>query len=161
MGADIKAEHVAKGFTKKRAARTVYKSTASLLAVPRYCDLLGDQDDEDETERRKMLVSSGNGWRAEIAKWIGDARDSKAEEIADDAEEAAALRAARICNRVLSWKLMSLKVLFGRLTNWFSGLSVEEVNAEVELMEELANIEEDERLDDGGIEIDNDDEYHE
>jgi hypothetical protein len=46
----------------------VHKSTDTLLAVPCYSDLLGDQDDEDETERGQSLVTSRQGWRTEMAK---------------------------------------------------------------------------------------------
>ncbi|KIM89547.1 hypothetical protein PILCRDRAFT_812394 [Piloderma croceum F 1598] len=47
-----------------------HKSTDTLLVVPRYSDLLDDQDDEDESERGRLLVSSSQCWRAEMAKWI-------------------------------------------------------------------------------------------
>jgi hypothetical protein len=45
----------------------------TLLAVPQYSDLLDDQDHEDESERGRLLVSSRQGWRMEMAKWITEA----------------------------------------------------------------------------------------
>ncbi|KAF7970199.1 hypothetical protein HWV62_24784 [Athelia sp. TMB] len=76
IGADIKSEHQALGLAKQRGKRKVHNSTTTLLAVPRYCDLLGDQDEEDETERGRMLVNSSAGWRTEMAKWVGAAREA-------------------------------------------------------------------------------------
>jgi hypothetical protein len=51
VGADIAADHQRLGLVEKRGNRKNHRSTAALLAVPRYSDLLGDIDDEDETER--------------------------------------------------------------------------------------------------------------
>jgi hypothetical protein len=35
-----------------------HKSTATLLTIPQYSDLLDDQDDEDESERGRVLINS-------------------------------------------------------------------------------------------------------
>ncbi|KAJ6546601.1 hypothetical protein B0H10DRAFT_2384429 [Mycena sp. CBHHK59/15] len=85
--AEIRAEHIEKGLYKPRKPRKNHKSTATLLSVPRYQDLLGDQDDEDPTERGRALVSSVVGWRMQMAKWIGDARAAEQEETEEDSED--------------------------------------------------------------------------
>jgi hypothetical protein len=64
----------------------VHKSTETLLAVPRYSDLLEDQYHEDKSERGGALVSSAGGWRAEMAKWISEAREAELEESDNDEE---------------------------------------------------------------------------
>jgi chromosome condensin MukBEF MukE localization factor len=51
IGSDIKAEHQSLGLAKSRGKLKVHTSTNTLLAVPRYSDLLDDQDHEDEAER--------------------------------------------------------------------------------------------------------------
>lgn len=160
MGAAIRAEHQALGLIKDRGKRKVHESTATLLAVPRYCDLLGDQDNEDEDERGRMLVNSTDGWRTEMAKWIGAAREAdKAERLEgnDDHTDDAGARTA-------SWKPMTLAVLFGGIAKSnrrSTRLPAAEIDAESALMEALADIEEDERLDEGAIDIDSDDEFME
>lgn len=162
IGTDIKAEHRANGLVKERGKRGVHKSVETLLAVPRYSDLLADQDNEDEDEHGQMLVSNRAGWRTEMAKWIGDARNAEAEEVSqviEDADDSELARAAETTSSALEWKPMTLEVLFGGLENRFSGLGAEEINAEGELMEALANLAEEQRLDDGAVEIDSDDEY--
>ena len=129
--------------------------------MPRYCDLLGDQDEEDETERGRMLVNSPAGWRTEMAKWVGAAREAdeaaSAEDLADDAGVHAARPAA-----AAAWKGTTLAVLFGGISasrRRSTRLPAAEVSAEAALMEALADIEEDSRLDEGAIEIDSDEEY--
>ncbi|KAJ6619379.1 ribonuclease H-like domain-containing protein [Mycena sp. CBHHK59/15] len=47
--AEIRSEHIKQGLYKPRKPRQNHKSTATLLSVPRYQDLLGDQGDEDPT----------------------------------------------------------------------------------------------------------------
>ncbi|KAJ7831836.1 hypothetical protein B0H14DRAFT_3463782 [Mycena olivaceomarginata] len=47
-----------------------------------------DQADEDPSERGRALVSSADGWRVEMARWISAAREDAAEdEEGDEAEE--------------------------------------------------------------------------
>lgn len=146
------------GIAKKRGKRQIHDSTATLLAVPRYCDLLGDLDAEDETERGRMLVNSADGWRTEMAKWIGATREAdKAErlEYDDDCADDAGARAA-------AWKPITLAKLFGGVVaanRKSTRLPAVEVDAEAALMAALADIEEDARLDAGAIEIDSDDEF--
>ncbi|KAJ6623132.1 hypothetical protein B0H10DRAFT_2187251 [Mycena sp. CBHHK59/15] len=70
----IRSEHVKQGLYKPRKGRKNHKSTVSLLRVLRYHDLLEDQNDEDPSERGDALVSSAEGWRTQVARWIGDAK---------------------------------------------------------------------------------------
>ncbi|KAJ6570699.1 ribonuclease H-like domain-containing protein [Mycena sp. CBHHK59/15] len=79
---------------KERKGRKNHKSIAGLLSVPRYRDLLEDQDDEDSSERGRALVSSSAGWRTDMAKWIAATRAAEREELPDSESEAAAEGAA-------------------------------------------------------------------
>lgn len=156
IGADIKAEHQSLGIAKNKAPRKVHKSTAALLAVPRYSDLLGDQDDEDEDERGRMLISSKQGWRTDMARWIGAARDADAAEEIEDAENALNSTPAR---PDLVYKCVTLAALFGRPDATPTRIPAAEIAAEAALMEALADLDEDERPDEGAIEIQSEDEY--
>ncbi|KIM71269.1 hypothetical protein PILCRDRAFT_93951, partial [Piloderma croceum F 1598] len=79
ISSNIKLEHQTLRLTKMQGKRQVHKSTDTLLAVPRYSDLLDDQDHENESERGQLLVSSRQGWRTEMAKWITEATKIDAE----------------------------------------------------------------------------------
>ncbi|KAJ6628155.1 ribonuclease H-like domain-containing protein [Mycena sp. CBHHK59/15] len=154
--AEIRAEHIEKGLYKPRKPRKNHKSTATLLSVPRYRDLLGDQDDEDPTERGRALVSSVVGWRTQMAKWIGDARAAEREETEEDCEDE---ETPLLPNRPTAWKSLTLQVLFGGAEPRKRKPEPRAMAEEEILMEELANAAEDEILDDGAVEIDSDDEY--
>ncbi|KAJ6587810.1 ribonuclease H-like domain-containing protein [Mycena sp. CBHHK59/15] len=154
--AEIRAEHIEKGLYKPRKPRKNHKSTATLLSVPRYRDLLGDQDDEDPTERGRALVSSVVGWRTQMAKWIGDARAAEREETEEDSEDE---ETPLLPNRPTTWKSLTLQVLFGGAEPRKRKPEPRAMAEEEILMEELANAAEDEILDDGAVEIDSDDEY--
>ncbi|KAJ6622834.1 ribonuclease H-like domain-containing protein, partial [Mycena sp. CBHHK59/15] len=67
--AQIRSNHEQHGLVKSHEGQKNHKSTATLLSVPRYRDLLEDQDDEDLSERGRALVSSPDGWRVQMAKW--------------------------------------------------------------------------------------------
>ena len=60
---------------------------------------------------------------------------------------------------VWKWKPITLALLFGGEKPRRSRLPPEEVDAESQLMEALAELEEDERLDDGEVEIPSDQEF--
>ncbi|KZP23372.1 hypothetical protein FIBSPDRAFT_737740 [Athelia psychrophila] len=144
IGADIKAKHQALGLAKTRGKRKVHESTATLLAVPRYCDLLADQEDEDETERGRLLVNSAEGWRTDMAKWIAAARDAEEAENLDDYDD----QADDAGVRATAWKPITLAVLFGGLEasqRRRTRLPPAEIAAESALMEALADIEENAR----------------
>ncbi|KZP06280.1 hypothetical protein FIBSPDRAFT_902908 [Athelia psychrophila] len=87
IGVDIKAEHQTLGAAKHQLAQKVHKSTSTLLAVPRYADLLEDQENKDESEQGRMLVNSRQGWRTKMAKWVSEARDAEAAEHSDDEDD--------------------------------------------------------------------------
>jgi hypothetical protein len=108
IGSSIIAEHKQAGLVPSRTKRKNHKSTGiNLLAVPRYSDLLDDMDAEDESERGRALVTSEAGWRTEMAKWIGDAREAEDESDSDNEN----LVTPRI--RVPQPKSMTLTTLFG------------------------------------------------
>ncbi|KAJ7042268.1 hypothetical protein C8F04DRAFT_1176428 [Mycena alexandri] len=182
--ADIRADHERQGLIKPRQGRKNHKSVGALLAVPRYCDLLEDQEDEDPSERGRALVSSTDGWRTEMAKWVAD---SKAAEVVERAEaaEKAKWKAQRETLGLDSdseleeedtprlpktprWKPITLATLFGLSEKPLKrkpSESARVLEEEERLMEALAEMEaradadEDARMDDGAIEIDSDDEY--
>jgi hypothetical protein len=157
VGADIKGEHQRLGIAKKWLARQVHKSTVTLLAVPWYSDLLDDQDDEDESEHGRVLINSKQGWRTEMAKWISDARAAEVDEDSDDDDSA--VPAAGPSSRSSQWKPTTLAILFGGCKEPPSRLHPDEIDTEAALMQALAECEEDNRLDDGAVEINSDDEF--
>ncbi|KAF8186109.1 ribonuclease H-like domain-containing protein, partial [Mycena galopus ATCC 62051] len=67
---DKRTKHQRQGLYKSRKGRKNHKSIDHLLSVPRYRDLLEDQNDEDPSERGHALVSSTVTWRNELARWI-------------------------------------------------------------------------------------------
>jgi hypothetical protein len=155
VGADIAADHQRLGLVEKRGNRKNHRSTAALLAVPRYSDLLKDIDDEDETERGRALVTSEAGWRTEMAKWIGDARlraenESDAEPESDDEDLITPARSRK-------WSPCKLSVLFGGEVARPDRHAQMEFDEEAALMEALADQEEDEYPDDGAMEGSGDD----
>lgn len=60
---------------------------------------------------------------------------------------------------VAAWKPTTLAALFGGVMARTSRLPAVEIDVEAALMEVLADIEEDARPDEGGIEIDSDEEF--
>jgi hypothetical protein len=109
----------------------VHKSTETLLAVPWYSDLLEDQYHEDESEQERVLVSSAGGWRAEMAKWISEAREAELEESDDDEErEDVVMNDQQHRNTAWKWKPLTLALLFGGEKPPRSRLPPEEVDAE-------------------------------
>ncbi|KAJ6619208.1 ribonuclease H-like domain-containing protein [Mycena sp. CBHHK59/15] len=171
--AQILSEHQEQGLIKPRAGRKNHKSLKTLLSVPRYRDLLEDQDDEDPSERGCALVSSAESWRTVLAKWIGDARMAEREEVAERAEllateeleelenqQSREQNTPQLLKRLPTWKPMTLQALFGGAekprTRKPSARAMEE---EEILMEALADEIEDTFPDDGAIEVDSDEEY--
>ncbi|KAJ6498527.1 ribonuclease H-like domain-containing protein [Mycena vitilis] len=158
--AQIRSEHQKSGVIKPREGRKNHKSLETLLSVPRYRDLLQDQDNEDTSERGRALVSSPESWRTQLAKWIGDAKASERADNDDDDESDDDDLASRLPNRLPVWKAMTLKVLFGEAEKPRTRKPSQRVmEEEEELMQALAEAAEDEVPDDGAIEIDSDDEY--
>ena len=72
-------------------------------------DLLDDQGDEDESERGRLLVSSRQGWRTEMARWIGEAQVAEHDEDLND-ENDAPVAASNM--RTAKWKPATLVALF-------------------------------------------------
>lgn len=153
VGSSIKTEHQALSLVKTQDKRKVHKSTDTLFAVPHYSNLLDNQGDKDKSECGCLLVSSKQGWRMEMAKWIGEAQAAELNSDLDDENDIPLV----MCNA--KWKLVMLMALFGGqelISSW--NLSTE-MNVEAALMEALAEAEEDEWLDDGAMEIGSDEEY--
>jgi hypothetical protein len=135
-----------------------------LLAVPRYRDLLDDQENEDESERGRALVLLSAGWRTEMAKWISDVRVAEDAEHSDDDSDddtpvagsstASTSRLPRPKSR--KWVKTTLAVLFGGASKPVRKFTDDDIDQEAALMEALA--EEDARPDDGAVEC-SDDEY--
>jgi hypothetical protein len=140
------------GLTKTRSKRKVHKSTATLLAIPWYSDLLDDQNDEDNDEHGRLLVSSRQSWHTEMAKWIGEARTMELDEDSEDDDTPAP-------SRVTNWKPVMLATLFRGQNEPLSQSLPTDTEVEAELMQALAD--EEEQPDDGAIEIDLDDAYNE
>ncbi|KAJ7760892.1 ribonuclease H-like domain-containing protein [Mycena maculata] len=189
IGADLKTDHQERGLIKLRNPRQVHKSTDALLTVPRYRDLIQDQD-IDDSDSGPSVISTAAGWRGVMNQWISDAR---AEEEAE--AEAAKVKAAKAAAALKSgseapvdsdlsddettapirrtpiprwskWKKRTLTELFGGSQKKHAErLSQEEIDAEAVLMKGLADAErhaeaeEDARLDDGAVEIPSEDEY--
>ncbi|KAJ6624566.1 ribonuclease H-like domain-containing protein [Mycena sp. CBHHK59/15] len=167
-----KTDHIERGLVTLRDKRKVHKSTAALLTVPRYADLL-DQEDGHVTKRVSALILSEAGWRTVMAKWIEDAQAAEAEETDDSSDSddddntkfpAQLTPAARPRNS--KWKKKTLAQLFGGSQKKHAErLSQEEIEAEADLMdalvqaETLADAEEDARPDEGAVEIGSDEEY--
>ncbi|KAJ6603978.1 hypothetical protein B0H10DRAFT_1957553 [Mycena sp. CBHHK59/15] len=155
----IRSDHQRDGIYKPRKPRKNHKSTANLLAVPRYRDLLDDQDDEDPSERGRALVSSREGWRTQTAKWISDTRAADRNTEDPDSDEEADTT-PHIPSRLPTWKKITLRVLFGGAEKPRARKPSARVIQEEELlMQALAEELEDDVPDDGAIEIDSEDEY--
>src|ERR1700683_4557407 len=80
------------------------------LAVPRYSDLLEDQNNEDEDEHGRLLITTREGWRTNMARWIGAARDAECE---DENNEDAELPEVLGNGHTAAWKPVMLAKLFG------------------------------------------------
>ena len=108
----------------------MHKSTETLLAVPQYSDLLEDQYHKDKSEQGCALVSSAGSWWVEMAKWIGEARDTELEEESDDDTEVDMVVNDQQCgNMAWKWKPLTLALLFGGEKPPQSRLSPEEIDA--------------------------------
>jgi hypothetical protein len=152
VGGSIKSEHQESGKSKQRVKRTNHQSTSTLLDLLTHSDLLDDQDNEDEAEHGRLLVRSAKGWWTEMAKWIGDAQWA-----ADDEDLDLEDRLPQAC--MSKWKPVTLAVLFAGQKEKFVCRSTQSLDQrEANLMKGIAEMDEDERLDDGTIEIPSDNE---
>ncbi|KAJ7113470.1 hypothetical protein C8R44DRAFT_741065 [Mycena epipterygia] len=69
------------------------------------------KDDEDPSERGRALISSPEGWRTEMAKWIGDARAAQRTDEEADAEDDTNETSAPPPQKS-AWKSLTLQKLF-------------------------------------------------
>jgi hypothetical protein len=155
------------------------------MAVPHYGNLLQDQTDEDESERGRTLVQSESDWRCEMAKWIAAAQDAERaadddsgldETLSDDnieqvtpSETTASSPEGTRVHRLAhlrpprKWKAITLAKLFGKSTK--PSLRVRISRRAMEMEEDymlfMAQASEDPILDDGEVEIDDDEVYGE
>ena len=138
--------------------RKNHVSTLTLLHVPTHSNLLSDQDNNDKTECRQQLVTSADGWRVEMGKWIGKVREA---EEAEKLEEQDTLLQALESHCSTAFKFITINNLFGSTTykpvHPSRTIEEEEVVAMAEVMEDALV---DNRLDDGAIEINSDNEFH-
>lgn len=104
-------------------------------------------------------MSSPAGWRLEMAQWIAKVREAEAAEEIEERD--AALQAIESRRRSsVKWKQITLDTLFGGTKHKPSRSSRTIEEEEEQAMEQaMAEALEDERLDDGAIEIDTDEEY--
>ena len=116
--------------------------------------MLEDQDEKDETEQGHLLVQTSVEWHIQMVKCIADAKEAELDEDEDSEEQD---EAPAITHGIWFWKKRSLKDLFGGQSKCPIDHAV--FDAEAALMEATANMEEDERPDDGVLEIDSDEEY--
>ena len=94
-----------------------------------------------------------------MAKWITKAQAAELEKDSNDMWKVPepAVNNHRGC--IFKWKPMTLAILFGSQKQPPSWLSPVDFDAESALMQALAEVEEDEQLDDGEIKIPSDEEY--
>lgn len=154
----IHSEHIELGLTKDRSKRRNHDSHKKLLAVPRYADLLEDIANEDETECGRALISTPEGWQTTMAKWVFDAQEAERQELEDADSDDDFADLALPSTRPSKPYSNTLKNLFGGLPKRKRVLE-KVIDVEVELMQALAEAAEDDRPDDGAVEIDSDEEY--
>jgi hypothetical protein len=99
-----------------------------------------------------------------MAKWISNVRAAEADEGSDDDNDSAVLSspllpAAGPSSQSSQWKPTTLTILFGSCKEPPSRLHPDKIDTEAALMQALAEREEDDRLDDGAVEINSDDEF--
>jgi hypothetical protein len=122
VGAGIRSSQKEAGYVKERAKRQNHEQNkvAELLKVPRYADLLDDDNDADANEdgeelsaSRPGLVISRKGWRAEMAKWVQEEQGrSELSDSVDDSDEEEQLRSATYGRQRSKWLPRSLELLF-------------------------------------------------
>ncbi|KAJ7796691.1 hypothetical protein B0H14DRAFT_2619672 [Mycena olivaceomarginata] len=122
-----------------------------IMSLQQPSSLFHATDNEDPSERGRALVSSREGWRTQLVKWIGAitaaVRAEDDSDLQDDNDDET------------MYPPMTLAILFGGAEKPRACTPSARAMAEEEvLMEELANAMEDDVPDDGAIEIDSDDE---
>jgi hypothetical protein len=75
----------------------------------RHSDLLEDQNNEDEDECGRLLITSREGWLTNMARWIGGAQDA---ECKDENNEDAKLPEILGNGCTAAWKPVTLTNLF-------------------------------------------------
>ena len=136
--------------------------------MPCYPDLLEVQDNDDESEHGRALITGAAGWRTEMAGWIGAAREAdlhNPEEMdhnLGDEELPKLLTSNSTLLHATKWVRMTLEDLFGGLPKWTAPMAAAyiipaHIQQEMDQMEALADQSEDKYLDDGAQEGSGDD----
>jgi hypothetical protein len=128
---------------------------STLLDVLIHSDLLGNQNKDDKSEWGRLLVSSPAGWHIEMAQWIVKVWEVKA---AEDLEEwdAVLQMIESQCRSSIKWKPITLDNIFSG-TKHKPMQCLRTIEEEEETMEQaMAEVLEDQQLDDGAIEIGSD-----
>jgi hypothetical protein len=111
VGADIRQSHVKEGLSHKRMSRKNHISTTELLAVPRYADLLDDDDSDTvsgdqplplEAMPSSKVIKHRSQWRVEMRKWIEEQWDSDEEEVGPEVSASTGQRVRRWLPKTLS-----------------------------------------------------------
>lgn len=152
---------------KKPRQRKNHVNTSVLLDVPHTADYLKDLEAEDEESRGRALVSAPDDWRLVTAKWMLQAREEDEHRRANedsgssDEEDDTPLPTRNGRMQATKWKKTKLNKLFGGAKKCSMRVEGPEMDAEIARMEAVAELEEDHRLDDGAVEISDDDVYGE
>ncbi|KAJ7206663.1 ribonuclease H-like domain-containing protein [Mycena pura] len=161
VGAVIRAENMAAGLTTAREPRKNHDDSrvAELIAVPKYADILENEDPADDNTAERVssrLVNSRAAWRKLFTSWAVSARQEEME--AEEDEEESAMTVPHTASRK-KWLPRSLSLLFGGKIQKEpeTRRPRKAFNREELLMELLAAEHSDEEPDDGELEGSGDD----
>ena len=114
VGADIQSSQREEGLVEERAKRKNHEANkvAELLKVPRYADILEDDvdatmDAEGSSRPKSALVTSCEGWRKEMARWVQEEQGRS-----DDLSEDEDLLNVAYGRQRSKWLPRSLELLF-------------------------------------------------
>jgi hypothetical protein len=159
VGANIRADHYAKGFTGPHEKRKNHEDNRvwELLAVPQYADILecgaADEEGNDGETPKSTLVTSASAWRRELAKWVEEEREDDSEDDTDEPGGASTSGG----HRVRPWLPCSLATLFTGESKQPPRQRRQPFDHEALLMELLAAEHDSKEPDDGALEGSGDD----
>ncbi|KAK6983944.1 ribonuclease H-like domain-containing protein [Favolaschia claudopus] len=114
VGASIRAEHLAEGLRKVREPRKNHDASrvADLIAVPKYADLLEQNEDADSDSEDTSGKKAA--WRKVYTAWVVSAREEEmaAEENGEAYEPTVPAPAGRIIGSILTNNLLVLGIAF-------------------------------------------------
>ncbi|KAK7021681.1 hypothetical protein R3P38DRAFT_3196501 [Favolaschia claudopus] len=159
VGASIRAGHLAEGLRKQREPRKNHdvKRVAELIAVPKYADLLeqnedvdADSDGAEAVKVSSRLVDSQAAWRKVYTHWVVSAREE--EMAAEESGEAYEPSVPAPEGRRKTWLPCPLSKLFAGTVKKPPSRRRQAFTQEERLMELLAADHSDEEPDDGELE---------